>query len=246
MTIRLSQLPNEVWVFVMEKHSDKNTTTLNKKMDSENVVILLSFYEGHDFIEEQLLSIANQTRKDFKIYLTDDCSKRTLDKSGLNIPSDFASKLSVKVTSRNLGFVGNFLSALQSVTDNPEFFAFSDQDDIWHKDKLETAINALSEVSQNVPALYCARTEYTNYDCNQTLGYSPLFQKPPSFANALIQNIGGGNTMVFNRAASRLIKSSFDNTYPVSHDWWCYQIVTGAGGVVIYDPKPRIKYRQHG
>ena len=30
------------------------------------------------------------------------------------------------------------------------------------------------------------------------LGMSPLFKKRPSFKNAIVQNIAGGNTMVFN------------------------------------------------
>ena len=52
--------------------------------------------------------------------------------------------------------------------------------------------------------------------------------------------------MVFNRAAKNLIVEASLNTPVVSHDWWCYQIVTGAGGHVMYDPEPCLKYRQHG
>ena len=32
----------------------------------------------------------------------------------------------------------------------------------------------------------------------------------------------------------------------VAHDWWAYQLVSGAGGTVIYDPAPMVGYRQHG
>ena len=60
-----------------------------------------------------------------------------------------------------------------------------------------------------------------------------------------MQNIGGGNTMVFNKKAKDLIFEATENVTVVSHDWWCYQIVTGAGGHVIYDPEPCLKYRQH-
>ena len=31
----------------------------------------------------------------------------------------------------------------------------------------------------------------------------------------------------------------------VAHDWWAYQLVSGAGGAVIYDPEPCVDYRQH-
>ena len=32
----------------------------------------------------------------------------------------------------------------------------------------------------------------------------------------------------------------------VMHDWWLYQVVSGAGGRVIHDPEPSLLYRQHG
>ncbi len=51
--------------------------------------------------------------------------------------------------------------------------------------------------------------------------------------------------MVFNKAARDLIVESSYNTEIVSHDWWCYQIISGAGGTVIYDREPCLKYRQH-
>ena len=32
----------------------------------------------------------------------------------------------------------------------------------------------------------------------------------------------------------------------IAHDWWIYLLVSGAGGTVIYDPEPTVRYRQHG
>jgi hypothetical protein len=77
------------------------------------------------------------------------------------------------------------------------------------------------------------------------IGLSPLFSKPPSFANALIQNIGGGNTMVFNNAARSLLRDAGENIPVVTHDWWAYMVVTGCGGQVFYDSMPTLRYRQH-
>ena len=31
----------------------------------------------------------------------------------------------------------------------------------------------------------------------------------------------------------------------VAHDWWVYLLVSGAGGKVVYDPEPSVRYRQH-
>ena len=51
--------------------------------------------------------------------------------------------------------------------------------------------------------------------------------------------------MVFNKAARNLIVKSTTNVDILLHDWWCYLIVSGAGGTVYYDPKPCLEYRQH-
>ena len=178
-------------------------------------------------------------------FLCDDQSRQPFAISEHQFKNGLA-KLSICKRSENVGFSSNFLTGLSDITDDFDYFAFSDQDDVWHRDKLDRAIKALGTVSVNTPALYCARTEISDAKCKQTLGFSPLFTKPPSFANALVQSISGGNTMVFNRAAKNLIVEASLNTPVVSHDWWCYQIITGAGGYVIYDPEPRLKYRQHG
>ncbi len=100
----------------------------------------------------------------------------------------------------------NFLSLLhnQPADADAELFAFSDQDDIWYPEKLRRAADWFSIQPKDVPALYFTRTELMGED-GAHLGYSPLFKRKPSFQNALVQNIGGGNTMVFNRAARLLL-----------------------------------------
>ena len=66
-----------------------------------------------------------------------------------------------------------------------------------------------------------------------------------SFANSLVQNIASGNTIVLNRAAKQLITETAKNAALISHDWWCYIMVSGAGGKIHYDPEVTIKYQQH-
>jgi hypothetical protein len=51
--------------------------------------------------------------------------------------------------------------------------------------------------------------------------------------------------MVLNRAGFDLVAESARRTGFVSHDWWCYLLLSGAGGHVHYDPVPRVGYRQH-
>jgi hypothetical protein len=141
------------------------------------------------------------------------------------------------------GHTRNFLSLAQDQSIVADYFAFSDQDDIWYPDKIERALSFLETIPQSAPALYFSRTETVDESLNH-LGFSPLFTKRPSFQNALIQNIGGGNTMVFNTAAKRLLELERQHDV-ATHDWWTYQVVTAVGGIVIYDGRPSLKYRQH-
>jgi glycosyltransferase involved in cell wall biosynthesis len=219
---------------------DADTTCTNR------VAVILGYYNGQTWLAEQLRSIMNQTHQAFHVFISDDGSHTRLDPAALELDQAATAKISLGFRPKTLGFSNNFLNSLACIKETFEYFAFSDQDDVWHDNKLERAIRNLSKVPSNVPALYCTRTVIVDESCKKILGTSPLFPKPPSFANALVQSIGGGNTMVFNKAARDLIVRASANVDVVSHDWWCYQIVSGAGGHVIYDPEPSLFYRQHG
>lgn len=215
----------------------------NKQSSTDRVAVILGYYDGNKYLIEQLDSIINQTHRNIGIFISDDYSPEKPDTSSLTLKEE--QSLYIKCNEVNQGFCKNFLNALTTVNDGFEYFAFSDQDDIWNSDKIERALNILSQYPSDKPALYASSTTIVG-ECGQLeLGTSPIFKKPPSFANALVQNIGGGNTMVFNQAAKDLIAKSSMNIDIVSHDWWCYQIVSGAGGMVHYDPEPCLKYRQH-
>jgi hypothetical protein len=98
------------------------------------------------------------------------------------------------------------------------------------------------------PAVYASRSIHADAELRPR-GPSTLHPRPPSFANALVQNVLGGNTIVMNPAATRLVAA----TSPAAlagdgvpfHDWWVYLVATGAGARVVNDPEPGLLYRQH-
>jgi hypothetical protein len=57
--------------------------------------------------------------------------------------------------------------------------------------------------------------------------------------------VAGGNTMVFNEAARRLVLSCGAFVTVPSHDWWTYLLTTAAGGQAFYDATPMVRYRVH-
>jgi hypothetical protein len=143
------------------------------------------------------------------------------------------------------GFGKNFISLLKRPEVQASYYAFSDQDDIWHRDKLERSITRLTPLPVQTPALYCSRTRLIDAHGNTT-GHSPLFARPPSFQNALVQSLAGANTMLINQAAREILLQLPNDATVVAHDWLAYLLVTACGGLAIYDPKASIDYRQHG
>lgn len=206
--------------------------------------ILMTTYNGEKYLREQLASIKNQDHKNWHLCVSDDGSTD----STLSILNEFSSRnigrVSIFKTPQNLGFFRNFLSLVCRLDVSAEFYALADQDDIWCRNKLSRAISQLQAYNNEI-SLYCARTKLIDeqgYFC----GFSPLFRKKANFNNALVQVIGGGNTMVFNHPTRLLLAAASENKKLLpSHDWWFYLLVSGSGGHIIYDAEATILYRQH-
>jgi glycosyltransferase involved in cell wall biosynthesis len=206
------------------------------------VAILLCTKNGSRFLSEQLKSIASQTHKNWQIFASDDGSTDAT----LSSLSEFADQHVERVFLRSgprQGFTKNFLSLAADSTIDAEYFAYCDQDDVWHDEKLTRAVTWLQTIPQETPALYGARVAIID-ELGRDRGRSKLFRRMPCFENALVQSIAGGNTMVFNRSAKRLIERA-GILDVVAHDWWTYIVISAAGGAVHYDPDVSVMYRQH-
>ncbi len=217
-------------------------STLATSSSPAHVAILLAVKDGALFLPEQLESYVQQTHTDWSLHVSDDGSN---DKT-VEIVQDFARRVSNLVTLRSGPCAGpnsNFFSLIRDASIEADYFAFSDQDDVWCPDKLERALDLVPTAPGDLPALYGARTELIDREGRHS-GFSMEFKKPPSFRNALVQSIAGGNTMVFNRAARELLKRVTDGNV-VIHDWVTYIVVSAVGGTIFYDRKPSVRYRQH-
>ena len=221
----------------------KNNSTIQSA--EPLVAILLCVFQGKHFLSAQLDSIADQSHQNWKLYISDDGDCRESIELIKKFKSRFKEEKIVFTPGPQKGFVVNFLSLICNKSIDADYFAFSDQDDIWHKNKLEKSIQYLSEVSKELPSLYCSRTVIVDKN-DSKIGLSPLFSKTPGFANALVQNIGGGNTMVFNRKLREIALQAGPNIPAITHDWWMYLLVTGCNGFIKYDAEPSLRYRQHG
>lgn len=208
-----------------------------------HVVVLLALLNGGRFLWEQLMSLEAQTHRNWSLLVSDDGSTD----DSLAIIERFACAhphraVEILVGPRR-GFAQNFLHLLRHAPDSAEYVAFCDQDDIWLPQKLSRAVAALGP--RQGPGMAIGRRTLCDAS-GHPMGMSPRPARGASFGNALLQNIGPGNTMVLNRAAVERASSASQLAVDViAHDWWCYQLLAASGAQVVFDDTPTILYRQH-
>ncbi len=200
----------------------------------------MSTYNGEQYIEEQIDSILQQDCKEVNLLVRDDGSSD----STVNILQRYSEKYGniVYYTGKNIGVAHSFFDLLAHVPDNAEYIAFSDQDDVWLKDKLTVAVRQLA--GKEMPALYCCRPLLVDRDLKVLKDRIRIANPRPGFGNSMIENICTGCTIVFNRKLYDLIRGKHPRHYLI-HDMWLYQVAS-CFGEVIYDCEPHILYRQHG
>lgn len=209
------------------------------------VAVLVAVFNGEAFLEEQLDTLARQSVPRVDIWASDDGSSDASPATLERVARRWSKGSFHILNGPGQGFAENFRSLLTNPAIEADYFAYCDQDDLWDADKLARARAWLDQGDVSEPRLFGGRTRIVDAH-GAVSGLSPLFRKAPSFRNALVQSIAGGNTMVFNRAAHDLMATAARRAPFVTHDWWAYQIVTATGGTCRYDPEPATSYRQHG
>lgn len=192
-------------------------------------------------MREQLDSFKWQTYGNWHIHASDDgSSDDTLSILRAHQARWGKDRITIHEGSRR-GGAANFLTLSLHSNIQADVYFFADQDDIWHQDKISRAITALP--MHEKPGLYMSSTLLVDAE-NNLLGPSKVFHGQPSFPNALVQNMAAGNTMAFNAAFAQQLRKVGRVDVPY-HDWWCYLLATAIDALIIYDPVPTLRYRQH-
>lgn len=199
------------------------------------VSIAMATYNGAKYLLEQLQSFENQTRRPDELIVTDDCSTDDTE----SVVLEFAKTASFKVVftrnSEQLGYCGNFNSALMSTTGDIVFL--SDQDDQWFPEKIQ---EMLCLAQQNPDALVLMNDAvYTDGDLN-----------PFELRKIEQIQLAGMSMSSFVMGCCCCIRREFlgfwlpiPNTFN-SHDVWLVRLAEGLDAKFILD-KPLQYYRRH-
>ncbi len=215
------------------------------------LAVIMSCYNGHKYIKEQIDSILAQSFSDLKLFIRDDGSSDDTpailkayaeSDSRIELVFDEAGK-----PNKNKGFGGSFSSCARYALSHSDFkyMAFCDQDDYWEKDKLSTAVSFL-EKDDEKPALFASNY----YICDDALKVNGTFNdgnpmEKVTFQNMFFEGVFPGFTMVMNRRLAELAFDNNETSHIYYHDKWVSLICLGMGGNIHYSASPLAKYRRH-
>lgn len=198
------------------------------------VAVLLATFHPNDFTILQIESFRKQSGVDIKIFWGDDGSTDNERKKIHNLLSGLEYE---SFEFENVGATRNFIQLLKNARDY-DFYAFSDQDDIWLPEKLITSINCLEWSDQ--PALCHSNVTILKNDQFEDKKTSC---QDHSMKTLLAENCFQGCTLVFN-ARLRELFLSYSTDDIVWHDWWLGWLASCAGAVFTLDQSLTI-YRIH-
>lgn len=207
----------------------------------KHVTVIMSTYNGSKSIIKQLDSIFSQEGVLVSCVVRDDGSRdNTYD-----ILEEYSKKIhKLKIIKGgNIGWERSFLEALYSCGTS-DYYAFSDQDDIWFNNKLIEGVAELEKHDKNIPLLFHCNRASVNEKLEPLKIQVKKIKKPLSKENAITQEYAQGCSMLINETAKNLICQYRPST-KVAHDFWvgliCYYF-----GEVYYCKEPLFYHISHG
>lgn len=202
---------------------------------STRISVCLCSYNGAQFIKDQLDSILSQIGQNDEIIISDDNS---MDETIKIISSFKDDRIKVFKNLNKKGVVGNFENAIgKSVGD---IIFLSDQDDIWHPNKVEKVLDFFKQTKADLVI-----TDIALINSVGALKNGEFYQnrfKGSVYSN-LLKNNFIGCAMAFKKNTVNWFLP-FPPNLPM-HDWWIGLVIGKRGKVSFLDEK-LLYYRRHG
>lgn len=211
-----------------------------------SVAVCLAAFNGLQYLQEQVDSILKQMGVAVTLYVSVDRSTDGTEAWFRHLQSQDRRVVLLPCGETFGGAARNFFRLLREVDFSPfEYVAYADQDDIWLPEKLQRAVESLSEqgadgYSSDIVAFWeSGRSRYIKKSY------------PQQRWDYLFESAGPGCTFVFTQLLATKIKTVLQkNSQKIMdvglHDWFTYAFARANGHKWIIDTYPSLMYRQHG
>lgn len=212
--------------------------------------VAICTHNGGPFVEDQLNSIAAQTRLPDEIIVCDDQSRDETVRIVKRFAADSRLPLRLIVNSVNLGVVKNFEQAIGLCTG--DIIALCDQDDVWQPTKLAQIETAFHE--SPAAGLVFTDAELVDEQLRPTgcslwekleVGAESIQQlkSRDAFDELITGSIVTGATAAFRSQFNSLVLPIPDDL-PIIHDAWIAILISAVARILPVSER-LIKYRQH-
>ncbi|HFR3443272.1 TPA: glycosyltransferase family 2 protein [Streptococcus suis] len=207
------------------------------------VNILMSTYNGQQFLAEQIRSIQEQSYADWTLFIRDDGSSDNTKE----ILKDFERQdsrvhLIDSDKSDNLGVIKSFHKLVNH--DRADYYFFSDQDDVWLPNKLELSLNEAQNYPANLPLMVYMDLKVVNQDLEimtESMVKSQSHHANTELVQELTENTVTGGVAMINHHLAEMWQVTEDI---LMHDWYLALLASAFGNLVFID-QPGELYRQH-
>lgn len=212
------------------------------------VAILLSTFNGAQYLSEQLDSLLKQSYQDWICYIHDDGSKDNTMEILNKYQSLFPKKFNILSYDLTGGARNNFISLLEYSKE--PYTMFCDQDDIWLPQKIEKSLETIKELEKGTDEAVAIFTDLKVVDSNLNIISSSYFKYEKRNPNSLDvrsllkQNVAAGCTMMINGTLRDYANKNQDLLRLAMHDWGI-MLIACISGKIGFINKPMILYRQH-
>lgn len=203
--------------------------------------VVISSYNGAQYIEQQLESIRKQTLPVDEVLVFDDCSSdNTVGVVNNFIKINALDGWHIYVNKANKGWRRNFIDGMSKTTGDIVFTC--DQDDIWRSDKVETMVNIMKK-NTNIKVLASIYKEFFE---DRTTNIGPIRKnknliKVELYNNYMLNKLPGC-TFAMRQEIVQYCQKYWQNDFP--HDALIWRLGLFSDSLYVYTDD-LIEWRKH-
>ena len=202
---------------------------------------MMATYNGEKYLREQLDSIINQSCTEWKLFISDDGSTDNTVKILIDYKNKYPDKIElINLNKRMGGAKENFIFLVNNCP-KADYYMFSDQDDVWDKDKIETLLHCIKNDKSTEGKLVHCKVSVVDENLN-LIRENFRNETENSFSKLLLNNYIPGCAILFDDILKNKMGNIPQTCY--MHDWWIV-LYAKLFGKIIYCDYVGNYYRQH-